>query len=647
MDNNELFWEELKEGRLVFFAGSGISFLSGIPSAGKVLQTALDSLVPLLPEYKEARDKVLVDERNYNIQPEVFYETLLSMFDSIDSLLSWRCISPHFLKELGIQVSPNINHRFIIDYSVKNRVPIFTTNFDCLFEDAARELNYHPKFVLPYTKEEQATIQLFRDDCQQNGVAYIFKLHGSISDGEHETLGSLSTTMTSISKMNLPVLEFLSHLSTGKQIVFVGYSGRDIDYFPEMKKRINKARPIWIDEFKDKVTSDNSQYIGAIRIYAYPDKVFSAGRPDLDPPAAVIPAKLISEVPEKLAMQFKELIHPTPEDRILLLGQLIRNVSEYSTAFEFLLQLYDNKNLSKEKRVMLLLNLSSLAHENSLFESCGRFAREALRVTRHDRSLASYTIIARCQISESKRMLVPHDVNFSCGTNFSRVLIALGSFLCTSFLTKGEVKRLRVKKKQRVVDIQAIHNSLEHKIRLFAFLQVPSRHLIESEKFPFRESIRSFFIRRWDAVEKECRFEGYGQGSANTIKFESRITKSAGDVEAGGHIYELTVYKTGQELIYRNIAERLLREGDYEKSREQYRKSFQLAQESGNRLNAIKALFGIARCNQEESISPMLGPVDLAVLKDLISVIEGKAWQKSLRKILREIESSAKSKSAT
>ena len=196
---------------------------------------------------------------------------LLYLTNSVNSLYLWNSLSPTYLKNYGFPVVPNINHLFIIDYSVKNNVPIFTTNFDTLFEEASKELGYEHKVVLPYTQDEKDIIESFKNNKIKENIAYIFKLHGTIG-----SIKSLHTTMTSISRVNFTVINFLEDLCNRKHIVFVGYSGRDIDYFPEIKKRITELKPFWINKFdKRDETYRNSKEIKAIRIEGkYPSEFF-------------------------------------------------------------------------------------------------------------------------------------------------------------------------------------------------------------------------------------------------------------------------------------------------------------------------------------------------------------------------------------
>lgn len=639
MDSKALFIEKLRQGEVFIFAGSGISYLSSMPSAGKVLYKTAEAFLPQDEEYKSAREKIIVDENNYQIQPEVFYESLLYLFKSTDTLLLWKSLSPAYLKSQKYPVVPNINHLFVVDYSVKNNVPIFTTNFDCLFEEAARELGYNFKVLLPHTDDEKEAIKSFADRNAKKNVVYIFKLHGSISINNDESLDSLCTTMTSISRANFPVIDLIETICKHRHIVFIGYSGRDIDYFPEVKKRALTRRPFWLDKFNDPATTSNCAYIGAVKVEFFPDEIFKLERPEFNRGTLSVSADFINRMLEQLQAEIRERVKPTVEEKHLLLGQLVRNVGEYSLAYKVLLSLYRNNTLSINKQVSLLLSLSSLAHENSRYESCGSFAREALKICKQDPTLESYQVSALCQISESKRMLIAHDTSFSHNINYLHALGTIASFVRNGWLIKRKLRKIKSTGTRVTADVFAIHDYLEHRIRLIALLQAFIKPIIDNFKLPFKGFLRNQLIRVWQEIRQECFLQGYSHGIANTYKFETRINRHIEELEEGKHIYDLTVYETGKGLVLRNIAEDLFARGEYVDSKKYFHMFFESGLASGNKLNAIKGLLGIAKCNKALVISPLLEPPESAVLKDLMRAVEGRNWQRHFDRVLQEIGS--------
>lgn len=637
-DNKANLINLLHNGKGFFFAGSGISYLSFMPSAGKILNNTALIFLPSDEEYKHAKEKVIVNEKEYYIQPELFYENLLYIHKSNDALTLWKSLSPDYLKMSGYPVTPNINHLFIVDYSVKNKVPIFTTNFDCLFEEAARELGYEYEVLLPYTDAETNAIQLFRDGSPKSGMAYIFKLHGSIISHNVESLEALNTTMVSITKINYPVIDFLEMMCKNRHIIFLGYSGRDIDYFPEIKKRSISLKPFWIDQFHDIATKDNCKYIGANPVVFFPNEIFEQEKPDLNRPIPSINTSVEEKIFRSLQEEIIKKVKITNDEKLLLLGLLIKETGNYKLAYKLLLSLYRNNSLSAEKRAILLLSLSGLAHENSLYESCGFFAKEALRVTQQKRYLGNYAVRALLQTSEAKRMLIAHDAVFIPNINYPDAALALISFLTNALLVKVKVQGIKNKKDKEIADIFAIHDLIEHRIRFFAMIQALFKPVIDKTEIPFTKLIRTWLINRWQEIQQESFLEGHSHGIATAIRFETRIKWDADELHDGTHIFEMRTYETGKGLTLNNIAEDLFKHGQYTDAKKYYREFSNTGIKSGNKLNAIKGLLGIAKCNRALLTTPLLEKNDLIVLKELMKDVEGKNWQNYFSRVLNQIE---------
>ena len=382
MNKETTLVNKINNGKIFFFVGSGISYDSGMPSAGKILSETAELFLPQDDEFQNVKEKIIFSENNYSIQPEVFYENLLYLTNSIDSLHLWNSLSPNCLKKYSFPIVPNINHLCIVDYSVKNNVPIFTTNFDTLFEEASNELGYEHKIVLPYTEDEKTVIELFKNNKIKENIAYIFKLHGTI-----DSIKTLHTTMTSISKVNFTVIDFLEDLCNRKHVVFVGYSGRDIDYFPEIKKRTIELKPFWVNKFdKRDETYRSSEEIKAIRVEMYPSEFFEKinSNQKIKTKQVIIYPGIEEKIFTDLQKDIKNVIDWSKENKILLLGLLCKEIGEYEIAYGMLLKLYHNcfsLFSSDEKKAILLINLSKLSHENSKYASCGYFAKKALDST--------------------------------------------------------------------------------------------------------------------------------------------------------------------------------------------------------------------------------------------------------------------------
>lgn len=633
--------EKVNSGNVFFFAGSGVSYLSNMPSAGKVLFETARFFLPQEEEFKAAREKVISDANHYSIQPEVFYENLLYLINSVEVLSLWQCLSPLYLRQHNYPHLPNINHLYIAAYSASNLVPIFTTNFDCLFEEAAEELKVPYRVILPYTGTEKEVIDAFQNGRAEKNTAYIFKLHGSISSSNGNPAGSLRTTMNSISRVNFPVIDFIQQLCSQKHIVFVGYSGRDIDYFPEIKKRTLSMRPFWVDKFQDTATKNNCAYIDAVAVHCYPNELFADIKPRLNRDVPVISPQAVEEIFEDLKLTLRTKFKLGQEEKRLLLGCLIKEIGDYKSSYALLLTLYRNNAFSSKNRVILLINLSRLAHENSKYESCLFFAREALEVIRRAPNLDDYLVSVLSQISESRRMLIANDTLFLESFNYLPFLKAIASFSFNMLRMRRRIRNARTGDGQSVVEVFAIHDSIEHKIRFIALLQAFLIRVIDKYRLPIWAQAKRYLEKTWEKVRLECFLEGYSHGVANTFKFETRINWRLDELEEGEHIYDLTAYETGKGLAFRNRAEALFKNGDYAGAKEFFYDFFNSGISSGNNLNAVKALLGVARCNQALAVKPLLADEELETLKDLMSRVEGRNWQRHFSRTLTELGKSS------
>jgi hypothetical protein len=376
--------------------------------------------------------------------------------------------------------------------------------------------------------------------------------------------------MSTISRANFEMLNFIESLCRSKHITFVGYSGKDVDYFPEIKKRIANKIPYWVNEFnqKDDGTYANSEAIGAIRINMYPDKVFKEDNLKKNQNFAkaytVIQQTSViqdDKIFDDLQKSIKNNIKWDEYKSIFFFSLLCKEIGEYKFAFKKLKELhYEHKFSDIAYQIGMLLYLSKLAHENSKFETCHSYAKQALIISktlRKETSLIPYEIIARSLISESKRMLIAHDTIYSNNFNIIPFIFAIISFV----LTKKKLNNLYRKiKQQKVIEIWATHEIIEHKIRLIALLQAFFIAIFNKAK--------GWLIEQWEAIRQESFNVGYSHGIANTWKYQMRLTKKISEMDEGKRIYDMTTAATGQGLLVRNQAEIYFENGNYNEAKD-------------------------------------------------------------------------------
>ena len=272
-DKSEKYKKELfdclRKKRGFFFTGSGISIESGIAKVEDVLKhtcnkflAGFDNDYSFVPQKMSRKDYICE-----GVQPELFYSILLECTEKERVLEMWNCLKrDHFTSSYCPQ--PNIIHYFIVAYSYFANIPIFTMNYDKMFEDACEKLN------LPFCVCVNAPL----NKSLQTQVV-ICKLHGNLKEnsGNKVTQSDIGTTMSAISKKNIDWLEYIKKIMQTHDMCIWGYSGRDIDYFPFLLEYANmKKRFFWTigDPKKsevDKLTEVNASSLPNVRkIIGYP-----------------------------------------------------------------------------------------------------------------------------------------------------------------------------------------------------------------------------------------------------------------------------------------------------------------------------------------------------------------------------------------
>lgn len=244
--------KSLRAGRVVFFAGAGISMDSGLPDAMGLIEPVarhyflnkiveVDGQPALNPEGVPGAESPLVFGRD--ILPEELYSILLghlSEQDKPNCVGMFGCLRPSENHEYFPQ--PNFVHRFIALYSYVYDVPVFTVNFDPMFELACEQQG------LPYRAYTFRNMDAYEKDCAEDGdrTVRICKVHGSVglSDDEPFDHRMIKTTAEAISDDD-GWADLITGLMRDHDLAFAGYSGRDVDFYPAIHaaaRRERKAR---------------------------------------------------------------------------------------------------------------------------------------------------------------------------------------------------------------------------------------------------------------------------------------------------------------------------------------------------------------------------------------------------------------------
>lgn len=206
-----------KENKVVLFVGSFISVAppTSVPAGGKISSAVMDWLFPqeLLKEHYKYDE---MDHIN-KLLGETAFEHIFDTFPDVDAL---RPIFSDYFNASGY-FQPNVNHAAIASLLKKKVVQhVITPNYDRGIEIAFEALS--PRNPLHSVVTEQ--------DFNEKGIAppSIFKIHGCVSEPKtlafalrHEHFEDWKT-------------ECLKDILSGALLIFVAYSGVDIDICPQI-----------------------------------------------------------------------------------------------------------------------------------------------------------------------------------------------------------------------------------------------------------------------------------------------------------------------------------------------------------------------------------------------------------------------------
>lgn len=615
--SKELVLSTIEKGNIFFFCGSGISYDSHLPSAHEILKNTCDIF---LPSYvSDLETNKIID----NIQPEVFYEILLRVTNNYDALNIWKCLHKDFNDS-----KPNLSHIFIVKYSFKNSIPIITTNFDLMFEMAADLLE------IPY-------IVLMPNDPPPKSISnrvVICKIHGSISDkNEKYNPKGLWTTMTSITKINIPWVKYIYNTMKDHHICFVGYSGRDIDYFPYIKnfsEQKSTKKVFWINKFdEDEYSNKKSKLCNALKVNYFPSEIFTLIDNDIKN-NDTINNNDTNFVIKKLKCDIlnKNIISKTSKEVFYI--NILQALGKYQKAYLLSVKI-KNKKISHKHYKIFLLNFCRLNHEVSKYETCGILADKLIELCKKDLKNNIGTFIqAKCLKSESLRMSIPNDLYFKYNKSKKRIVRSIYVVFHFILTTLQLIFYTKIYYRKEKLSSNAQHEFIEHNIRFVAILQ----SVMGSQKNGWGNIRKKILIYLWEHLRKKSYSFGYAAGIANSQKFKQRLflesnTKSSLEAE---EIFKLTTSSTGKELIIRNNADLLIKNNKHKKAICLFREQILMANLSGNRLNGIKGYLGIAYSNSINKIHPLMDKNDYNIFLQLVDEMEGNLWKNYLYNLSNE-----------
>ncbi len=419
----------LNEKSCFFFTGSGISIESQISSVKDVLGHTCNKF---LNEYNNDFSYVptKVSRKDYicdNVQPELFYSVLLDYSRNDCVLEMWNCLKQdHFTESYCPQ--PNIIHYFIVVYSYLANVPVFTMNYDKMLENACEKLN------IPFC----VCVDDLPSESLQNQVI-ICKLHGNLKEGSGNrvTKNDIKTTMPDIARKNGEWLRYINRFMKTHDMCILGYSGRDIDYFPFLREyaKTTHRKTFWTignpkESKMDKLTEENaSLLVNVNKINGYPscmkDELIEVLESlDINNSFVPIVHQLIRQI--SVSKEAKNLFLKEIEQNIdpsdvscdgdifwmLLMKATGQNKDLGKVINELLEQIAKNKkSLTEIEMIALLEARIVLAREQADFSAYRQLSKKLFKVAKKsklpDAQRCQYLETARVQYISSLQMCVP------------------------------------------------------------------------------------------------------------------------------------------------------------------------------------------------------------------------------------------------
>jgi SIR2-like domain len=609
---------------LVFLVGSGVSipYPAALPSARQMVSLVLSGLAP--------DDATVADKEAIGAAlPELFYEGLYGLIGEA-AVRPWTVLDLHRTdpSPFSHSVGPTPGHLIVTYLSWRNGLPILTTNFDTFFETAATLLGVSPLVSLPIS---QSGWQLSTPAGPQ--VA-IWKIHGS-SDNPI----SICTTLKQIATFNDPLLTQVRHLVHHFRPCLLGYSGRDIDFFPFLANfPFYRSLPAyWLcRDFPPwhAIHSAPSRFIGlsgAIDSFAtatlghisntsaHHSRLLSALRTaDISPVTSDRRrAETLNVYTDRVATMVQNELRPLlvtthSDNRRLLLALSLANIHRFRDAARsaeiYLAQ--KGAGISPEAGVKAQLLLATSYHNLAAYRQSEMAARKALSVaTEH--SLHADRLAALAALDEAARMRLDLPLALGLSPLDSRIRLSL---LAVRFLVDwGRLVWWGRSLNPLSSPDPAI---LEHRVRVFAILQSLLRR---SLRLPL---IRWLLARQWQGLYADCYRVGYAAGVANALKYLRRLpgahvpaTAPLSDplhVVSSRHVYDLINHKTGLALTLRDDGDIALAQGHTHQASQLYSEAASMASDLGNASLELKALLGLTRCGQSHD------PAQVAELIDRI-----------------------------
>ena len=637
------------KNRVVFLAGAGLGFDSNLAVVEDVLLTTFTSL----GLYSDAEEKLQSSQGTPfgfreqfqflldNVQPELIYSLLLQCSDMNQECLNgWKSLRKDSWNR-DYYPRPSPVHMFIVAYSYLAGVPILSMNFDSMFEDAFTLLwnRIHPKNagsapvkVLNF-KEQPPNI----DTQDTTRHLYICKLHGDVAGGTGSiSADSIKTTLSSICKYEYSWAQFVYNQAKNEHLCLVGYSGRDTDFYPEIKRAASSNRQtFWFIGPKAKQNDEtlaNAQGLKSSLITIWPLPAVQHCLED-----GLLEDESLGSAMSRVLRDYNASFNrPTSQAK----ARFFQHLSAANTCKKlvnphlFWLHVYDSIGRNREVSVRLKNFFAEGASQCSELEPHEKDILDEIRM-HNARELASFhqyyqratdiltgqdrpptnplVLRARREQVSALQMAIPHNLGFPLPVSLRFVIRFCNCLVAYLFRELNSCfVRLPVKDYQNnIVTIQE------------SFLREIALHL---RFLPQNNSQRKVEVIELRLLQLQQ--QAREVGNYTTYTGVERYLARSDTSEQGERREKIksTVTITG-EKNYLNIAQ--IDAGEYDKAIEE-------TCYNGNLLNEVKALLhkAYARHTQKHTQENLLEDAELERLLHLAPLIESRLWRFALQDIL-------------
>lgn len=224
---------------------------------------------------------------------------------------------------------PNKNHRAIAALADRGHISsIVTTNFDCHIEQCLSDIGV-PFVTLP----DESSVETWKDNSRGAQGLVLFKIHGSL-DRTASLVATVKAAGRTLSRHKACALRDL--LST-RQVLLIGYSGRDYDVFPALLDLVKAHLPahVFVSALKSVTWPLDELAVVSKGVTAVTDTSAEALFDQLCENCGIeLVPKIVAEEPgENWRVHIQDIVDGLPvADLVIFLGQLAFLVGDVETA---------------------------------------------------------------------------------------------------------------------------------------------------------------------------------------------------------------------------------------------------------------------------------------------------------------------------